>query len=441
MEEKIFDTDRLIPTYFRLALPVAFGMVISIVYNLADTYFIGQTQNPLLVAGVSLCSPLFTALMAIGNIFGQGGNSLIARMLGTGDHQGVRRVSAFCFYIAILSGILVAAPLLLFRNGILTMMGASADTLPHASSYYTVLAASAPLIILSFIHVNLIRSEGMSTQSMLASMAGSVLNIILDPIFITGLGMGAAGAAVATVLGYVLTDAMCLFFVLRKCRFLSVSPKNVRVSRGETGQILAVGLSAAITNLSSSVCAVFMNQFLVPYGDEKIAALGIVTRVTMIVYLVIVGFAFGGVSLFGYLAGAGEKEKLRQLLRFCTLFLCGISLAGTAVLFLAARPLVGVFIRDPSIIADGSVMLRWQISGMAFAAIVTLYNCLFQATGKAWQAMAMSLSRQGIVFLVILWILTAAAGYQGFLMTQLTADVLSAALALSLYRREAVLKR
>ena len=218
MDKRVFDTDRLIPTYFKLSLPVVFGMVVSIVYNLADTYIIGQTQDPLLVAGVSLCSPLFTALMALGNIFGQGGNSLIARMMGRGDHASVRRVSAFCFYIAILTGAVVAVPLLLFRQSVLTVMGASADTLPHALSYYTILAASSPVIILSFIHINLIRSEGMATQSMLASLAGSVLNIILDPIFISVLGMGAAGAAIATVLGYALTDAVCLVIVLRKCR-------------------------------------------------------------------------------------------------------------------------------------------------------------------------------------------------------------------------------
>ena len=435
MDKQVFDKDRLIPTYFKLSLPVVFGMVVSIVYNLADTYFIGQTQNPLLVAGVSLCSPLFTALMALGNIFGQGGNSLIARMLGAGDHASVRRVSSFCFYIALLTGAVVAVPLLLFRQSVLTVMSASADTLPHASSYYTILAASSPVIILNFIHINLIRSEGMATQSMLASLAGSVLNIILDPIFISVLGMGAAGAAIATVLGYVLTDAVCLVIVLRKCRFLSVSAREAHVNREETGQILGVGLSAAITNLSSSVCVILMNQYLVPYGDAKIAALGIASRATMIVFLVIVGFAFGGVPLFGYLAGAGEKEKLRQLLRFCALFLGGLALTGTVIIFLAARPMMGIFIRDEGVIADGSLMLRWQIGGTVFAAVVTLYNCLFQASGKAWQAMALSLSRQGVLFLLVLWILTAAAGYQGFLMTQLVADVLSAGLAIILYRK------
>ena len=433
-DKPIFDTERLIPAYFKLALPVVFSMVITLIYNLADTYFIGRTNDAMLVAGVSLCSPLFMALMAVGNIFGQGGNSLISRLLGKGDLGSVRRVSSFCFWISLLAGVVIAVPMLLLRGPVLGLLGASENTYRHAESYYMVIVGGAPLVILSFIHSNLIRSEGMSTQSMICSVAGSLLNIILDPIFISGLGWGAWGAALATVLGYVLTDIMCLLFVLKKSKVLSVDIHESRVDRGEFGQIFTVGLTAALTNIASSVCVVFMNQYLLPYGDEKIAALGIVLRVTMIVQLILVGFSFGGVPLFGFLYGAGEKEKLNRLLRFCTLFLCALALAESLIVFLAAEPMLHIFIDNTAIIADGTVMLRWLISGMVFCAIVLLYTCLFQASGKALQALAMSLSRQGLLFIIVFLIATAVAGYSGFLASQLIADVLSAALALVLYR-------
>ena len=436
MEGKhIFDTDRLIRTYFKLALPVVFSMVITLIYNLADTYFIAKTNDAMLVAGVSLCAPLFTALMAIGNIYGQGGSSLISRLLGAGNRASVRRVSAFCFYLSIATGVVIAAPMMLLRRPMLALLGASPETYRHAESYYLVIVAGAPLVILSFIHSNLMRSEGLSTLSMIATVSGSVLNIILDPIFISVLGWGARGAALATVLGYALSDALCLMFVMRRSAALSVDIRQARVSGGEVRQIFSVGITAALTNLASSVCLVFMNQFLLPYGDEKIAALGIVLKVTMDVQLILVGFSFGGVPLFGFLYGARERGKLKRLLRFCTLFLCGLALAESLAVFLLATPLMRAFIDNAAIVADGAVMLRWLIAGMAFCAVVLLYTCLFQASGKALQALAMSLSRQGVLFVAVFLVATALAGYRGFLASQLIADALSAALALALYRK------
>ena len=435
MEEKqFFDTDRVVHTYFKLALPIVFSMVITLVYNLADTYFIAQTNDAMLVAGVSVCGPLFTALMAIGNIFGQGGNSVIARLLGGGDRESVRRVSSFCFYLSILTGAVIAVPMLLLHRPVLGLLGTSEQTFASAKSYYMVLVAGAPVVILSFIHTNLIRSEGMATLSMVGTVAGSLLNIILDPIFISGLGWGAAGAALATVLGYVLTDVLCLIFVLKKSTVLSVDLHQAHVHREELGQILSIGVTAALTNIASSICIVFMNQFLLSYGDDKIAALGIVTRVTMIVVLVLVGFSFGGVPLFGFLYGSGNRQKLKELLRFCTVFLCSLAAAESLAVFLLAKPLMGIFIQDPGIMEDGAVMMRWMVTGMVFAAIVLLYTCVFQASGKALPALLMSVSRQGVLFIAVFLIATAVAGYQGFLCSQLIADALSAALALILYR-------
>ena len=430
-----FDTQRLVPAYFRLSLPVVFSMVVTLVYNLADTYFIAKTNDAMLVAGVSLCAPLFTALMAVGNIYGQGGSSLISRLLGGGDKDSARRVSAFCFYLSILTGVAIGVPMLLLGRPVLGLLGASANTLSHAEAYYRVIVAGAPLVILSFIHSNLMRSEGMSTLSMVGTVSGSLLNIALDPIFISVLGWGAQGAALATVLGYALTDALCLIFVLKKSTALSVDPGSARVSRGELGQIISVGTTAAITNIATSVCVVLMNQFLLPYGDGKIAALGIVLKITMVVQLILVGFAFGGVPLFGFLYGAGEGEKLRRLLRFCTAFMCGLALGESLMVFLLAGPLMRVFIADAAIIADGTVMLRWQIAGMVCCAVVLLYTCLFQACGKAPQALALSLSRQGVIFLAVFFAATRLAGYAGFLAAQPVSDALSALLALTLYHK------
>ena len=424
------DTERIIPTYFHLALPVVVGSIITIIYNLADTYFIAQTSNAKLVAGVSVCSPLFMILMAFGNIFGQGGSSLISRLLGKQASDEVGRVSAFCFYAALISGAVVGGLMFLFRTPLLTLLGASPETLPYAMEYGTVLMLGGPLIVVNFIHMNLLRCEGMSGLSMAGTAIGSVVNVILDPLMIPH--MGAAGAAAATVIGYLCSDLFLLLIVLWKSRYLSIRPV-IRIAASQAGSIIAIGITAAITNLASSLCIMMINQQLLPYGDDKIAAMGIVLKVSMIVNMIMIGFAFGGIPLFGFLIGSGQKAKLRQLLRFCLGFLSILALAVSALVILAANPLISLITPDTGLAEIAVPMLRWQTAGCVFGGIVMLLTCLFQASGKALPAMILSLSRQGIVFALVLLAAVRIAGYQGILVSQFAADILSAVLALTLY--------
>ena len=430
-ERNRIDTERLVPTYFRLALPVVLGSIVTIVYSLVDTYFIAQTDNQLLVAGVSVCAPIFTILMAFGNIFGQGGSSLISRLLGQQRGEDAGRVSAFCFWIALAVGAVVGGSLLVLRDPFLTLLGSDAGTLPHARDYATVLLIGAPLIVVNFIHMNLLRCEGMPGLSMAGTLIGAVVNMILDPVLIPG--MGAAGAALATVVGYACSDAFLLAVVLRRSAVLSVRPV-LRVSSGFLRSVLSIGITAAITNIASSVCVVLVNQQLLTHGgNEKIAAMGIVLKVTMIVQMVLVGFSFGGIPLFGFLAGAGRQDKIRRLLRFCLLFLCVLSLGMTLFVFFAADPLLNIITPDRDLVGTGVPMLRWHVAGSVFAGIVMLMTCLCQASGKALPALALSLSRQGIIFAAVLLAAASAFGYDGIIASQCVADFLSAVLAGGIY--------
>lgn len=290
MESNVFESQSLPKAYFRLSLPVVFSMVITIVYNITDTYFIALTQNTDLVAGVSLCAPVFTLLMAFGNIFGQGGSSLLSRLLGKQEAEGAHQVSAFCFYVPITFGVVVGALMLLLRGPILHLLGADEETFAYAAPYYTWMAIGAPFVVLSFIHTNLLRSESMSREPMIGTIGGSVVNIILDPALIFGLHLGAAGAAIATVLGYVFTDLYCLWVVLRKSKALSVDIRKWRISGCDMGQIFGIGTAAALTNLMQSLALVLMNQSLLAFGSDKIAVMGIVQKISMVVMLVLVGF-------------------------------------------------------------------------------------------------------------------------------------------------------
>ena len=228
MENKLFTEEKISIAYIRLAMPLVMSMVVSLVYNLADTFFVAQTNNTALVAGVSLGAPIFTLLMAFGNIFGQGGSSLISRLLGQQNPDGVRRASSFCFYVTLMVGVVVGIIMLVFRTPILYLIGADAETFSYASEYYTWLAIGSPVVMASFIHSNLLRSEGLSKESMIGTIGGAVVNIILDPILISGLAMGASGAAIATVIGYVFSDVFFLFIVVKKClrHFNSPTPQS-----------------------------------------------------------------------------------------------------------------------------------------------------------------------------------------------------------------------
>lgn len=434
MENTIFNDPKVPRAYIRISMPLVMSMVVSLIYNLADTYFVARTGDTNIVAGVSLGMPIFTVLMALGNIFAQGGASLLSRMLGSKDIEGVRHVSVFCFYVTILVGIVMAALMFLFRVPVLYFIGADSDTFVHASGYYTWLAAGAPFIMLSFIHSNLLRSEGLSRESMIGSMIGTVVNIILDPIFISTLGLGAAGAAIATVIGYICVDVFYIIIVVKKSRILTVNIGKIRISGESVIQIFGVGIPAAIVNIMQSLSVALMNQFLLDYGNDKIAAMGIAMKVSMIVLLLLTGFAFGGQPLFGYYYGAKDKARLSELFRFCIRFMSVLALILTVLIFAAAPFFLRCFMDDDSIVSAGTAMLRWQVVTMVFVGIILLMSIVFQSFGKIGGSFILSICRQGVIFIIVLFIAGRMAGYTGILASQAVSDAVTVVIAAVLFR-------
>lgn len=435
MEKEWFEKAPVHKAYFKFSLPVVCGMMISLVYNMVDTWFIARTGNTDLVAGVALGAPVFILMVALGDMFGLGGASLISRLFGQQKDDEGRKISIFCFYAAIITGVIVAALMLLFRQPILHLLGAGQDTMEYASGYYTYIVMGAPLIILSFTPNNQLRTEGFSTQSMLGGVIGSVVNIVLDPVFIFGFGWGAAGAAAATVIGYICTDIYYLWILLRRTKKLSADIREFRVVPSELLQILAIGIPACITNLMQSFGMTMLNRFLLPYGNDKVAAMGIVTKTNLIANFVIIGFAFGAQPLIGYNYGAGNRDRMKKILRFCYSFECCIAVAISGIMSLAAPYLLRMFIADEYIADIGTPMLRMQQTGIVFMAIVLVTTVTFQAAGKAWGAFLLSVSRQGVIFAAVIFAASRMFGYTGVLMSQPVADLFTALLAIVLFAR------
>ena len=435
MQNDLFEKAPVHKAYFQFALPVVFSMVISLVYNMVDTYFIAKTGNTALVAGVSISAPIFTLMIALGDIFGLGGSSVISRMFGQKQDDDGKRLSVFCFYAALLCGIIVAAVLLLFREPVLRMLGADEETIAYASQYFTFIALGAPFTIVSLTPSNLLRTEGFAKASMAGTVLGSVINIILDPIFIFTLGLGAAGAAIATVIGNICTDIFFVWFLLARSQRLSVNLAGFHITSVEIGQIMAIGIPASITNLMQSLSIALTNRYLLPYGNDKVAAMGIVMKVNLIAVLVLVGFAFGAQPLIGYNYGAKNKARLKEILKFCYGFECAVAAGLAIILSLAAPAMIRIFMQDDDIIAAGVPMLRMQQLGMVFVAVVLVTTCTFQSAGKAVGAFLLSVSRQGVVFAVVIVLASGLFGYFGVLSAQAVSDVITAILAVYLFGR------
>ena len=435
MQNELFESAFVPKAYMKLALPVVLSMMVSLVYNMVDTYFIALTGKQELVAGVSLAAPIFTLMIAFGDIFGLGGSSLISRLFGEKREEEAKRASAFCLWAAIGFGIFVTIVLLVFRTPILKLLGTDAATFEYAGEYYTWIAVGAASIILGLVPSNILRTEGLAMQAMAGSILGSIVNIILDPVFIFGLGPGAAGAAMATVIGNVIADVYYIYVMNKKAKRLSVSLKEIKIPGTMIRDILVIGIPASITNLMQSIMIMITNHYLIAYGTDKVAAMGIALKANMISAFILVGFAFGGQPLVGYNYGARNKKRLKEILRFAYLFEAGLALVFTISISVFAPAIIKIFMNQSDIITNGAMMLRFQQLGMVFMAVTLVSTCVCQSVGSAAGAFALSISRQGVLYAISLMVLNAIFGYTGIIATQACADVLTAVIALAIIRK------
>lgn len=432
--EELFERAPVPRAYFKLALPIVLGMVASMIYNLADTYFVSQTQNTALVAGVALCTPLFSFLIAAGDIFGLGGSSLISRLLGEKDYRTASRVSSFCLYGAMVVGLLVTVLLLAFTRPVLAMFGATPATYHYAEQFYHLMAFGAMPIMVSMVPGNLIRTEGFATQSMIGTMVGTVITIILDPILIFSAGMGAAGAALATVIGYSVSAILLVWLTGHYCQVVTIDARQSRINRQLLGQVLFIGIPGSITNLMQAFGTAVLNRYLVSFGPTRVAAMGIVLKVYMIIMLVMIGFAFGAQPLIGYTYGANNQRRFRQVLHFDLLVEVGYALVFAILLMVFAPQIIGLFLHDSAVITAGTYMLRVFLSTTPFVGAVLVYTTVFQSTGKAIAALLMSISRQGVTFYLFIVLGSGLLGYHGIIWAQPAADVVTCLLGWLLAR-------
>lgn len=430
----LFEKAPIPKAYFHLALPVVLGMVASMIYNLADTFFVAQTGNADLVAGIALGSPLFSFMLAIGDIFGLGGSAVISRALGKHHYEQSARISSFCFYIAIALSLVITALLLVFEQPILGLLGATAATRPYISDFYRILVLGSTFIIVSLVPGNIIRTEGLAQLSMIATISGTVLTIILDPLFLFGFHWGASGVAFANVLGYAVSTGLLVLF-MRRTKTLSLAPKLAHVSRPDFKAVVAVGIPASLTNLTQSFGMMILNSYLAAYGAQAVAAMGIVQKIYMVVMMVMVGFAFGAQPLIGYTYGAKNWDRLRATLRFDLKIEGGYASICAIILMLFAPQLIKLFMNQAAIISMGTHMLRAMLLTTPLVGFILVFTTVFQSIGAAMSALTMALSRQAVLLGLAIVILAQLFGLTGIIWAQPVADVLTCLIGWALYHQ------
>lgn len=420
----------------KMAVPSVISSLVTVVYNMADTFFVGQTGDPLQVAAVSLTNPIFILLMAFANMFGMGGSAVLSTALGAKDEKRARNVSAFVTYASLIIGVAFMAVLLIFMDPILALFGANAETYEFARGYTLHISYGAPFIIWSAAASFIVRAEGASKEAMIGSMIGTVANIVLDPIFISVFGQGTAGAAIATTIGNIMASAYYLWYFLRKSRILTISPKCFTVRRGILTRVCASGFPTAIFSALMSVSTVVLNQLLVVYGNDPVAAIGIVFKANMFITFLQMGLANGVQPLLGYNYGSGDIERFRGVESYTKKCCLVTGVLETLLYFVFREPIIRLFISDGDVVAYGVEMLAaYMLSGPVIGILFVNMNCM-QSVGHAFPAAVLSVLRQGVLLIPLLYLLRALFGLNGVILGQSVTDYIAVVLSVIMWRRE-----
>lgn len=434
-ELEIFRSAPVGQAVLKNALPAMAAMLMVLIYNLADTFFIGQTHDAYQVAAVSMATPVFLIFMAIGTVFGIGGTSVISRALGEDRKEYAKSVCAFCLWSCVVVGVIMAAGFLIFMDQILLAMGTSNDTRDFVRTYLTVVAYSGPFVLIANCYSNVVRAEGQPGKAMMGQLLGNLLNVILDPILILGFGWGIAGAAIATVIGNVFGGGYYLLYYVRGKSILGIHPKALTTGNKVCFAVLSIGIPASLGPLLMSVSQIVMNNQMAAFDDLAVAGIGVASKITMMTGMICIGFGQGVQPLLGYCIGARLMERFKKVMQCSLIYALAISGGMTLFCYLFTNYLVSAFLTQEAAFAYAVHFLRIMlVTGSLFGVFYVLSNAL-QAAGAAKEALIINLSRQGIIYIPALFILKAIIGMDGLIWAQPTADLLSTLLVVLLYAK------
>lgn len=431
---QLFENTPVPKAVMTLAIPTILSSLVMVIYNLADTYFVGMLNDPVQNAAVTLAAPVLLAFNAVNNLFGVGSSSMMSRGLGAKDYDTVYRSSALGFYCALICGLLFSTLYTVFHTPLLSMLGADSQTVFATGDYlkWTVSFGAAPAI-LNVVMAYLVRAEGSSLHASLGTMSGCLLNIILDPVFILpwGLDMGAAGAGLATFLSNCVACIyfFILLFVKRGRTYVCIKPSLFRFKRNIALGIFAVGIPASIQNLLNVTGMTVLNNFTASYGADAVAAMGISQKINMVPMQVAFGLSQGIMPLISYNYASGNVNRMKKTLTFTMKINLTFMVTLSVCYFLGAEYLITLFMKNPSIVAYGTSFLRGLCLGMPFLCMDFLAVGVFQACGLGRKSLVFAILRKIVLEIPALFILNYLFPLYGLAYAQLTAELILAAAA------------
>ncbi len=415
----------------RLAVPTIISSLVMVIYNLADTYFVGMLGDPIQNAAVTLAAPVLLAFNAVNNLFGVGSSSMMSRALGRKDYDTVYRSSAFGFYCALISGVLFSLLVTVSHTPLLTLLGADEQTAAATGAYmkWTVSCGAVPAI-LNVVMAYMVRAEGASFHASLGTMSGCLLNMILDPVFILpwGFNMGAAGAGLATFLS---NCVACLYFFVLLYRkrgktFVCVRPSMFRARKEIVLGIFGVGIPASIQNLLNVTGMTVLNNFTSSYGADAVAAMGIVQKINMVPMNIAMGLSQGIMPLVSYNYASGNIARMKKTVGFALKITVSFLAFMTAVFFFGAEPLIRMFMKNQVIVAYGARFFHGLCLGLVFLAVDFLAVGVFQACGLGRKALVFALLRKVVLEIPALYILNDLYPMYGLAYAQPVAEFILA---------------
>ena len=399
-----------------LAVPTVISQLITVVYNMADTFFVGQLNDPAQVAAATVSMPLFMLMTALTNLFGIGGASLISRSLGAKEPERAARCSAFCVWSAAGAALVYGAAVLCLRPWLLPVFGANEDTWHHVSNYlfWTVGLGALPTI-LSGVLAHLVRAEGYARQASLGVALGGILNMALDPLLLFVFSMEITGAAIATFLSNVaaLGYFLRLLYKIRGRSVLTLSPGYFTLRARIPGEVLSVGLPSFLISLMATVSNTCLNRYVSAYSNEAMAGMGIAKKIDLLAYAIAQGMTQGTLPLIGYNFTSGDHKRMKAAIKAAFAYSFLVACAGAVLLWTLAAPISRCFIADAETVRYGQRFLKIICLACPTTAVNFMVITVFQAIGKKVQPLCLSLLRKGSLDVVFMLLLNGAVGVSG----------------------------
>lgn len=422
---EILEKEQISKALIKLSLPAIASMMICAMYNMVDTYYVGRLGITSATAAISIIFPLFILIGAVGLIFGVGGGTYVSRLLGEKNKLKADIVASTSLFMVIFTSLLATFFALVFIKQVLYFLGANDLIMPYAISYVRILFWGILFTMGNMTLENLVRSEGNALISMLIIVSGAIINIILDPIFMFSLDLGLEGAAYATVLSQALSFLIFILYFTSPFSLIRLNVKSIKITKDIFMPIFIVGVPAFIKQALVSISIGLVNKFAIVYGVAAVAAIGITMRVTSMGMMLVIGFAQGFQPLAAYNYGARKINRVLEATRTSIIWLTLFSAIFSFAIMIMAKPIVSKFSEDIEVIKIGVLFFRAFCITFIFSGYIMIYSVLFEALGKGKNAFILALSRQGIFFIPLLYILPNFYGLQGIIFAQPIADFLT----------------